>query len=41
MAEPTTPINSARHAEAIQVAIEHLLMSLRKEDLAAYVRAQP
>ena len=34
------PINSTPQTEAIHLVIEHLLMHLLKEDLAAYVRAQ-
>ena len=35
------PIHSTPQTEAIHLVIEHLLMFLLKEDLAAYVRAQP
>ncbi len=35
------PIDSTPQTEAIHLVIEHLLMYLLKEDLAAYVRAQP
>jgi D-sedoheptulose 7-phosphate isomerase len=35
------PVNSTPQTEAIHLVIEHLLMHLLKEDLAAYVRAQP
>jgi D-sedoheptulose 7-phosphate isomerase len=35
------PADSTPQTEAIHLVIEHLLMYLLKEDLAAYVRAQP
>jgi D-sedoheptulose 7-phosphate isomerase len=35
------PVHSTPQTEAIHLVIEHLLMYLLKEDLAAYVRAQP
>lgn len=35
------PVDSTPQSEAIHLVIEHLLMYLLKEDLAAYVRAQP
>jgi D-sedoheptulose 7-phosphate isomerase len=35
------PADSTPQTEAIHLVIEHLLMHLLKEDLAAYVRAQP
>lgn len=35
------PIDSTPQTEALHLVIEHLLMHLLKEDLAAYVRLQP